>query len=187
MQNEIQKVIDILRKGGTILYPTDTIWGIGCDATNEAAVEKIYKLKLRAENKSMIILVDSFERLSEYIKDVPDIAADLITGVDSPLTIIYPGAKNLPKNVIASDDTIAIRIVRHEFTTALIEKFGKPIVSTSANISGDHPPKAFREIARPILDGVDYIVNLYQDEVPVMKPSRIIKLSQNGEFRIIRK
>jgi L-threonylcarbamoyladenylate synthase len=187
MQNQIEKCIKILRAGGTILYPTDTIWGVGCDATNEKAVEKVYLLKRRMESKSMIILLDSVIRLDDYVKVIPEIAWDLLESVDTPLTIIYPGAKNLAPNVIAEDGSIAIRVVRNEFCRLLIQTFGKPIISTSANVSGDNPPLVFKNISPLIRDNVDYVVPLYQDLIPQMKPSRIIKLSENGEFLIIRK
>jgi L-threonylcarbamoyladenylate synthase len=187
MQQEIKKCIDILQSGGTILYPTDTIWGIGCDATNANAVDSVFRLKKRVESKSMIILVDSAERLTEYVETVPELAWDLLKSVDTPLTIIYPKAKNLAPNVVAADGSIAIRVVHHEFCCALIKAFGKPVVSTSANISGDLPPKVFMEISPEIIKYIDHVVRLYRDELQHIKPSRIIKLSENGEFRIIRK
>lgn len=187
MEQEIKKSIEILTSGGTILYPTDTIWGIGCDATNEEAVTRIYHLKRRVESKSMIILLDSVEKLIDYVETVPELAWDLLKNVDTPLTIIYPKAKNLASNVVADDGSIAIRIVRHPFCSELIATFGKPIVSTSANISGSAPPRVFREISQAIIQYVDHVVRLQQDDVQYVKPSRIIKLNTNGEFRIIRK
>lgn len=187
MEQEIKKSIEVLKSGGTILYPTDTIWGIGCDATNNEAVTKIYHLKRRVESKSMIILLDSADKLNDYVEEVPELAWDLLKSVDTPLTIIYPKARNLASNVVADDGSIAIRIVRHPFCTALIEAFGKPIVSTSANISGSASPRVFKEISPVIIQYVDHVVRLQQDDVQYVKPSRIIKLSTNGEFRIIRK
>ena len=186
MEKEINRCIDVMKKGGTILYPTDTIWGIGCDATNEKAVDKIYRLKKRINIKSLIILLDSVESISLYVKTIPAIAWDLMDSVDKPLTIIYPNAQNLPKNVVADDNSIAIRIVKEEFCIRLIRSFGKPIVSSSANISGEPAPLVFKCVSKEILKGVDYVVNLYQDRLQEVKPSRIIKLNENGEFNIIR-
>jgi L-threonylcarbamoyladenylate synthase len=187
MEKEIKRCVDVLRSGGTILYPTDTIWGIGCDATREKAVEKVYRIKKRMESKSLIILVDAEEVLPHYMDSVPEIARDLIRSVDTPLTIIYPNARNLAKNVIAEDGTIAIRVVKNEFCRRLIQAFGKPIVSTSANISGQEPPLMFKFISEEILEQVNYVVNLYQDVLREVKPSTIIRIRENGEFEIIRK
>ena len=187
METEIQKCLTVLQNGGTILYPTDTIWGIGCDATNAAAVEKIFRLKHRTDRKSLIILVESTEQLTGYVSVVPEIAWDLLKNVDTPLTIIYPEAKNLADNVIAEDGSVAIRIVKHDFCQRLIRAFGKPVVSTSANISGQNPALSYRSIIKEILAGVDYAVNESLDQIHELKPSRIIKLNLNGEFRIIRK
>lgn len=183
---EIQHCLQVLTSGGTILYPTDTIWGIGCDATNSMAVAKIYQLKQRIERKSLIIMLDKAENLRNYVSNIPEIAWDLLENVNNPLTIIYMEAKNLAENVIADDRSVAIRIVKNEFCRKLIEAFGKPIVSTSANISGAAPPLAFRNISQQIIDGVDYIVDESLDQIHELKPSRIIKLAQNGEFQIIR-
>jgi L-threonylcarbamoyladenylate synthase len=187
MEEEIKRCVGILQNGGTILYPTDTIWGIGCDATNPDAVKKIYSLKQRFESKSLIILLDEAEKLRDYVSNIPEIAWDLLKNVDTPLTIIYNEAKNLADNVIAEDGSVAIRIVRNEFCCRMIHEFGKPVVSTSANISGEIPPLAFRNIVNKITKGVDYVVDASLDQIHTLKPSRIIKLEQNGEFRIIRK
>jgi L-threonylcarbamoyladenylate synthase len=186
MKTEIKKCVEVLKKEGTILYPTDTIWGIGCDATSQKAVEKIYKLKKRVESKSLIILLADMKDISKYVKTIPDIAWALMENVDSPLTIIYPNAQNLAKNVIAKDNSIAIRIVKNEFCISLIRAFGKPIVSSSANISGEPAPMVFKCVSKEILDHVDYAVTIYQDVLRDVKPSRIIKLKENGEFHIIR-
>ena len=186
MEQEIQNCTAVLKKGGTILYPTDTIWGIGCDATNEKAVEKIYKLKKRLETKSLIILLDDQASVRNYVIKVPDIAWDLIDSVETPLTIIYPNAKNLPKNVIGEDGSIAIRLVKNEFCKRLIREYGKPIVSSSANISGDPAPLVFRCVSGEIIRKVDYVVSLYKDVLKDVKASRIIKLDESGEFNIIR-
>lgn len=186
MEKDIANCIEVLKKGGTILYPTDTIWGIGCDATNQKAVDKIYRIKKRLESKSLIILLDSAEKLSEYVKEIPEIAWDLMKSVEKPLTIIYPEAKNLPKNVTGEDNSIAIRIVKNEFCQRLIKEFGKPIVSSSANISGELPPMVFKCVPQEVIDAVDYTVQAQQDVLREVKPSRIIRLQANGEFNIIR-
>ncbi len=186
MKNEIKKCVEVLEKDGTILYPTDTIWGIGCDATSQKAVEKIYKLKKRVESKSLIILLADMKDISNYVETFPDIARDLMKNVERPLTIIYPNAKNIAKNVLAKDNSIAIRIAKNEFCKNLIRAFGKPIISSSANISGEPAPMVFKCISKEIIDDVDYVVNLYQDVLQEVKPSRIIKLNEKGEFHIIR-
>ena len=186
IKNEVKKCIEVLERDGTILYPTDTIWGIGCDATSQKAVEKIYHLKKRVESKSLIILLSDLKEISEYVETIPEIAKDLLKNVERPLTIIYPNAKNLAKNVIAEDNSIAIRIVKNEFCKQLIKTFGKPIISSSANVSGEPAPMVFKCIPKEIIDNVDYVVKLYQDVLQEVKPSRIIKLQENGEFKIIR-
>ncbi len=176
-----------MRAGGIILYPTDTVWGIGCDATNEQAVAKIYRLKQREDSKSMIILLDNEAKLLSYVREVPEQAWDLMEFAERPLTIIYPDAKNLAKNLIAEDKSIAIRITKDDFCRKLIGKFRKPLVSTSANISGNPTPTAFSDIDKEIIAGVDYVVNLRRDEQASTTPSTIIKLGMGGEFKIIRK
>jgi L-threonylcarbamoyladenylate synthase len=186
MEEEIQRCIAVLKRGGTILYPTDTIWGIGCDATNVKAVEKIYKVKRRSETKSLIILVDDPGKIEHFVKEIPAITWDLMKNIDRPITIIYPNARNLPKNVIGEDNSIAIRVAKNEFCIRLIREFGKPIISSSANVSGELPPLVFRCVAENIKESVDYVVNLYQEVLQEVKPSRIIKLKENGEFNIIR-
>lgn len=186
MEQQIIRCLEVLRKGGTILYPTDTIWGIGCDATNQKAVDKIYRLKKRMESKSLIILVENEERLKHHAGSIPEIAWDLIRSVNTPLTIIYPHAINLAKNVIADDGSIAIRLVKNVFCEALISRFDKPIVSTSANISGQAPPSIFKQIHEEIRNGVDHVVTQYQEVFLELKPSTIIKLKESGEFEIIR-
>ena len=185
-EEDIAQSIVVLKNGGTILYPTDTIWGIGCDATNPKAVEKVYALKQRAESKSLIILVDSFDKIASYVEKVPDVASDLVSSMETPLTIIYSAAINLAPNVIASDGTIAIRVVNEEFCRQLIARFGKPIVSSSANIAGDSAPLIFSSIGDEIVNNVDYVVNLKHDIFNQSKPSTIIRLLENGEFNIVR-
>lgn len=186
MDEIVKETIGFLKAGKTILYPSDTIWGIGCDATNSKAVQKIFKIKQRVESKSLIVLLDSIDKLGYYVENVPDIAPDLIDSMKTPLTIIFSGAKNLAKNVIAEDNTIAIRIVRSEFCRRLITQLGHPIVSSSANISGQPTPIMFKSIADQIKKSVDYIVNLEQHSIREVKPSTIIKLNEDGEFKIIR-
>ncbi|MCE3281007.1 MAG: Sua5/YciO/YrdC/YwlC family protein [Bacteroidetes bacterium] len=187
MDEEIKNTLEVLRKGGTILYPTDTVWGIGCDARNKDAVAKVFKIKERAEYKSMVALISDITMLNRYVKEVPEAAWDLIDAADRPLTIIYPGARMLAENMIAADGSVGIRIVKDEFCKNLIHKFGKPIVSTSANISGEPAPSTFNEIKIDILNKVDYIVNLRHNEDNDTQPSTIIKLALNGEFKILRK
>lgn len=185
-EQELWKTVEILRSGGTILYPTDTIWGLGCDATNFEAVENIYKLKHRIESKSLIVLIDDENKLHDYVEKVPEISFDLINSLDKPTTIIYSKAKNLASNVVASDGSIAIRVTKDLFCRELIKLFGKPIVSTSANISGDASPVIYRDVPEDLLNGVDYIVNLYHGRMNSPKPSTIIRLFENGEFIIVR-
>lgn len=187
IKEEINKALEILRAGGIILYPTDTVWGLGCDATNEEAVAKIFALKNREDSKSLIILLDSENKLQSYVQDVPDIAYDLIEYTEKPLTIIYSGAKNLAKNLINEDGSVGIRISKHDFCQQLIQRFRKPIVSTSANISGDPTPANFSEMSQKIIDGVDYVVDLEQESTEKKQPSTIMKLEADGKFIFIRK
>ena len=185
MQIEIEKSVLALKNSNTILYPTDTVWGIGCDATDEIAVKKIYHIKNREESRSLIILVSSFEMLQKYIGRIPDIVKSVLLENKKPTTIIYNNPKGIALNAIANDNTVAIRIVQDEFCQKLIHQFGKPIVSTSANISGDPSPKAFDEIIKPILDSVDYIVNLAKEQVN-LKSSTIIRIMEDDTIKIIR-
>ena len=185
MHNDINKALEVLKAGGVILYPTDTIWGIGCDATSEKAVAKVFKIKQRSESKSLIILVDGIEMLKKYIPSVSKSIIELLNTTKNPTTIIYNNPKGLAKNVIAVDNTVAIRIVQNKFCQQLIAQFGKPIVSTSANISDTPTPKSFKEIAQPILDSVDYIVNLQREEKNT-KSSTILKVEENGEIIVLR-
>ena len=186
MKEEIKNAIEVLKKGGIILYPTDTIWGIGCDATNEKAVEKIYKIKQREEGKGMLVLVDSPDRILSYVNEVPAMAWDLIDVAENPLTIIYPDAVNLASNLLPKDKSIGIRVTQDEFCKELIRQFRKPIVSTSANFSGESFPKCFDEISQGIIDVVDYVVDWKQDEISNIQPSSVIKLGLGGEVEIIR-
>lgn len=186
MEEDIKKACEIMQAGGIILYPTDTIWGVGCDATNEVAVKRIYDLKKRVDNKAMLVLIDSSAKLNAYVKDVPDIAWDLIEVADNPLTIIYPEAKNLAVNLLGKDGSVGIRISNEEFSKKLCERFRKPLVSTSANISGEPNPSNFNEISEEIKNGVDYIVSYKQDDIRKAAPSGIIKLGVGGLIQVIR-
>ena len=172
--------------GGLILYPTDTIWGIGCDATNEEAVRKVYALKRRSDHKAMLLLMDSSAKLNYYVQEVPDVAWDLIELADSPLTVIYSGARNVAPNLLAEDGSVGIRITQEEFSHKLCERFRKPLVSTSANVSGAPSPANFSEISDTIKSGVDYIVRYRQEDLSEAAPSHIIKLGAGGLVKIIR-
>ena len=172
--------------GGLILYPTDTIWGIGCDATNEEAVRKVYALKRRSVHKAMLLLLDSSAKLNYYVQEVPDVAWDLIELADSPLTVIYSGARNVAPNLLAEDGSVGIRITQEEFSHKLCERFRKPLVSTSANVSGAPSPANFSEISETIKSGVDYIVRYRQEDLSKAAPSHIIKLGAGGLVKIIR-
>jgi L-threonylcarbamoyladenylate synthase len=186
-ENDIVNCIETLKSGGTILYPTDTIWGIGCDATDEKAVEKIYKIKNRPDSKSMIILVADERDILQYVSS-PDLAVfDFLEEQTRPTTIIFEGAVGLPDNLVAEDGSVAIRIVQDEFCRHLIKRFRKPLVSTSANISGQPSPKSFSEISEQIKNSVDYIVKWRQDDVTESLPSQIIKWDNDGTVTIIRK
>jgi L-threonylcarbamoyladenylate synthase len=187
IEEEVKSALNVLRAGGIILYPTDTIWGIGCDATSEEAVKKVYSLKMRVDSKSLIILLDNDAKLLSYVQQVPEQAWQLIEFTERPLTIIYPFAKNVAKSLIAEDGTIGIRVTRDVFCKKLIEKFRKPIVSTSANFSGENPPSNFSEIKDEIRRGVDYVVALRQEEKIKSIPSTIIQIGLKGEIKFIRK
>ncbi len=185
MNEEINKALQTLKEGGLILYPTDTVWGIGCDATNSEAVEKVFKLKQRNDSKALICLVADDRMLKKYVKKIPDVAFDIFDVSEEPITIIYDDAQNLAKNLIAEDNTIAIRIPDDDFCFQLLRRFNRAIVSTSANISGMPTPKSFKEISQEVLKGVDYVVNLHHEK-NCSKPSSIIKLSNDGVVKIIR-
>ena len=187
MNEDLIKALETLKSGGIILYPTDTIWGIGCDATNEEAVDKLFAIKQREKDKSMLILLDNSVKLQTYVEEVPEIAWDLIDVTDKPLTIIFEGAKNLATNLINSERTIGIRITTEDFSHELCKRFRKPIVSTSANITGKASPENFNQIDPEIIDVVDYVVEFRQEEVFKQTASSIIKLGANGSIEIIRK
>lgn len=183
---EILNCLKVIKSSGTILYPTDTIWGIGCDATDAKAVDKIFAIKKREESKSLIVLVDGFDMLKEHVETIPDVAYDLLEAMDKPVTIIYPKGKNLTSKVMPADGSIAIRLVKNDFCVRLIRALGKPIVSTSANIAGEISPVNFQGISHEIVDSVDYVVSPLLDTLTEIKPSRIIKLEENGMFSIVR-
>ncbi len=188
MHDDIKKALEVLRSGGIILYPTDTIWGLGCDATNEEAVQKIYTIKKRTDSKSMIILIDSENRLSSYVEEVPEVAYNIMELSEKPVTVIFEGAKYLAANVINQEDnSIGIRITHEAFSKQLIQQFKKPIVSTSANISGDHFPASFKDINQEILKQVDYVVQYRQGDHTASLPSSIIKIGKDATVKIIRK
>lgn len=183
---EVEKALTVLRREGTILYPTDTVWGIGCDAMDEKAVQKIFDLKKREDSKSMIVLVADEREVLQYVA-APDLAVfDFIEKQNRPTTIIFDGAIGFPDNLVAADGSIAIRIIKDEFCRHLIKRLRKPIVSTSANISGEPPPKTFKEISEEIKNGVDHVVQWKQDDETNTQPSQIIKWV-NGEAFFIRK
>lgn len=185
-KKEIDNAIAILNEGGLILYPTDTVWGIGCDATNKKAVDRIFKLKKRSDKKTMICLVSNQFMLEQYVKQVPEPAYDIMDIAEKPITIIYDDPKGVAENLIADDNTLAIRVASDQFCKRLIQKFKRPIVSTSANIAGEPTPGNFSEISNLILKGVDYVVNL-EGNSTIKSPSSIIKLGNDGTVKIIRK
>lgn len=187
MIEEIKKTIEILKKGGVILYPTDTVWGLGCDATQENAVQRIFEIKKRIDSKSMIVLLDQDSKLNRYVKQVPDVAWDLIECADRPMTIIYPGALNVAKNLLAADQSLGIRITKDPFCAQLIHQLNKPLVSTSANLSGEKTPANFSEIDPIIIQAADHVVNLRKNEKKQGIPSSIIKLGLHGQIEVLRK
>ena len=203
-KEDLQEALRVLRGGGIIVYPTDTVWGIGCDATNEEAVRKIYAMKQREDSKSMLVLLDSPAKLNYYVADIPDAAWALLEASDcldrqsivnrqssdrqssKPLTIIYPNARNMAKNLIAKDGSIGIRITNEPFSKALCAQLRHPLVSTSANISGHPTARFFHEIEQEVLDGADYVCRFRRDDDTPHEPSSIIKINADGSFRIIR-
>ena len=189
-EEDIKNAVEVMRRGGTILYPTDTVWGIGCDATNAAAVSKVYQIKQRDDSKALICLVDSDARLQRYIRQVPDVAWQLIDSLKEggrPTTLILDGAVNLAPNLIAADGSIGIRITSEPFSKELCYRFQKAIVSTSANISGEPAAQNYRDIDPRILEAVDYVCWSRRQEHQPHQPSSIIRLGQGGEVEIIRK
>ncbi|WP_338407693.1 L-threonylcarbamoyladenylate synthase [uncultured Flavobacterium sp.] len=186
LNEEVHKAFEIIQNGGIILYPTDTVWGIGCDATNPEAVAKIYKLKQRAETQSMIVLMNSEKMMYNVFKEIPEVAWQIMDLSENPTTLILDKPRNVALNLIAPDNTLGIRIVKEPFCFKLLERMRKPLVSTSANISGKPTPIAYKDISPEIIKGVDYVVNLYQEKI-AEKPSTIIKLTNDSQVKVIRK
>ncbi|MBR8534759.1 threonylcarbamoyl-AMP synthase [Carboxylicivirga sediminis] len=186
MHDDLKQALEVLRKGGIILYPTDTIWGIGCDATNADAVRRVYELKQRDNSKGMLVLLDNTAKLAGYANDIPEVAYDMAELTTKPLTIIYDDAKNLATNLLAADGSVGIRITEEQFSKELCARFKKPIVSTSANSNGEPSPENFAQVNEVIKAGVDYIVKFRQDEMKNPAPSSIIKLTKDGQVTIIR-
>ena len=186
INQEIQKAFEVIQQGGIILYPTDTVWGIGCDATNEEAIAKIYKLKQRDDSKSMIVLMNGEKMMYNVFKDIPEVAWQIIDLSEKPTTLILDNPRNVAKNIIAEDKTLGVRMVKEPFCFKLMERMKKPLVSTSANISGQPTPIAFKDISPEIVNGVDYVVNLHRDKING-KPSTIIKLTSDSQVKVIRK
>ena len=185
-EDDIRDSLITLKKGGVILYPTDTIWGLGCDATSSSAIDKIYKIKLRSSNKSLIILVDGEQMLERYVSEVPEMAIELARVSDKPLTIIYPRGKNLADGVCSDDGSVGIRICHDEFCRELLGRFRKPIVSTSANFSGKPPPANFSKIDKSVINAADFVVRYRQDDLRKVTASHVIKMEVNGTIKIIR-
>jgi L-threonylcarbamoyladenylate synthase len=186
MDREIERTIEVLRKGGVILYPTDTVWGIGCDATNEEAVAKIYALKRSEDKKSMLVLCRDADMVVRYVDKAPGIAFEVMEMATKPLTLILPGATGLAKNLIPEEKTLGVRVPDHEFCYKLLRKFGRPIVSTSANISGEPTPRSVRDISKEVIEGVDFMVNPRFQGRPTGQPSSIIAFGEGCEVKIIR-
>jgi L-threonylcarbamoyladenylate synthase len=186
INTEVHNAFEVIKNGGIILYPTDTVWGIGCDATNEDAVKKIFALKQRAESKSMIILVNGERMMHQVFNEIPEVAWQILDFAEKPTTLILDKPKNVAKNLIAEDNSLAVRMVKEPFCYKLMERMKKPLVSTSANISGMFTPKSFKEISPEIIKGVDYVVNLHHDKI-CDKPSTIIKLTLDSQVKVIRK
>jgi len=186
INNEVHAAFEVIQNGGIILYPTDTVWGIGCDATNAEAVEKVYALKQRVESKSMIVLMNGEKMMYNVFKDIPAVAWEILDLSEKPTTLILDNPRNVAPNIIADDKTLGVRIVKEPFCFKLMERMRKPLVSTSANISGMFTPKSFKEIAPEIIKGVDYVVNLHHEKI-CKNPSTIIKLTNDSQVKIIRK
>jgi L-threonylcarbamoyladenylate synthase len=186
IEQEIEQTLEFLKKGKVILYPTDTVWGLGCDATIYKAVKKIYKIKQREEDKSMIVLLDAPESIEKYVENVPPIVYDLLANAVSPITIVYPKAKDILKNIRAADGSIAIRVIKDDFCTDLIRRMGKPLVSTSANLSGHPVATTFDQLDDQIKNNVDYIVGIHHARVASVKPSTIVKFDESGALKVIR-
>jgi len=186
LKQEIEAAVKVLKEGGVILYPTDTVWGIGCDAADREAVARVFEIKERADAKSLITLVADADMIGRYVKVIPQMAIELIEVNDKPMTIIYPGAMGLAENVVAEDGSVGIRIPQSEFCRQLCRRFGGAIVSTSANISGEEAPATFEDINASILDAVDHIVDPFYEDGATGVSSQIIKVGLDGEIKVIR-
>jgi L-threonylcarbamoyladenylate synthase len=186
INQEVIKAFEIIKNGGIILYPTDTVWGIGCDATNTEAVAKIYQLKKRAETQSMICLMNGEKMMYNVFKDIPEVAWQILDLSENPTTLVLDNPRNVAPNLIATDKTLGIRLIKEPFCFKLMERMKKPLVSTSANLSGQPTPKSFKEISPEIIKGVDYVVNLHHEKI-AGKPSTIIKLTSDAQVKVIRK
>ena len=186
-RNVFSDAVETLRNGGVILYPTDTVWGLGCDATNPEAVRKIYDIKKRPDSKSLVLLASDLDMVARYVREIPEMAVQLVEVNDSPMTIIYPGAENLAPNCVAEDGSVGIRIPMSDFCRNLVRRLGRPLVSTSANISGEPTPKCYAEIPESIRSAVDYVVDPSLEKGATGKSSSIIKVGLGGEIVIIRK
>lgn len=186
INTEVHNAFEIISKGGIILYPTDTVWGIGCDATNADAIAKIYALKKREESKSMIVLMNGEKMMYNVFKEIPEVAWQIMDLSERPTTLILDNPRNVAPNIIAPDKTLGMRLVKEPFCFKLMERMKRPLVSTSANISGEQTPIAFKDISAEIVNGVDYVVNLYRDRL-AGKPSTIIKLTNDSQVKVIRR
>lgn len=186
MIEEIKKTIEVLRVGGVILYPTDTVWALGCDATNESAVLKLLKIKSQLSHKPMIVLVDNVGKIASYVDKIPELAWDLVEFSENPLTIVYPNARNLAQTLLGDDKSVAIRITKEAFSKRLCEQFRKPVVSTSANFNTDRTPMNFSEVSEKLKAKVDYVVDFRRDDFTKRKTSTILKLEMSGIFQIVR-
>lgn len=185
MRDEINKALEVLKRGGLILYPTDTVWGIGCDATNAEAVDRVFELKKRQDTKALICLVSDFKMLNQFVEEVPEVAYDILKYAQKPTTIVYDHPIRISENLVGADDTLAIRVTKDDFCNQLIRKLKRPLVSTSANISGKNTPSEFKEISPAILEGVDYVVNLHRNKKNA-QPSTIIQIKNDGTVKVIR-
>ena len=185
-KEDLEKAVRVMRDGGVILYPTDTIWGLGCDASNQDAVKRIFSIKQRSDSKSMLVLLDSDAKLNYYVEEIPDVAYDLMDLSEKPLTIIYDGARRLAPQLIAEDGSVGIRVTKEAFSRDLCARMRGAVVSTSANISGQPSPANFAEISKDIIDAVDYVVEYRRDDQSKAKPSGIIKLGRGGLVKVIR-
>lgn len=185
-REEVRRCAEIMKKGGIVLYPTDTVWGIGCDATNSEAVKRIYALKKRTDSKAMIVLVNGLPMLERYVEEVPEVAYELLDAAVSPLTVVYDKGINLAPELLAADGSVGVRLTGERFSSALCRALGRPVVSTSANISGAPSARFFSEIAPEIVEGVDFIPNYRRSDTTAHRPSSVIKLSASGEVKILR-